>query len=300
MESLVQKGILKSQTRALRDVFVYTTALEILNAFSLQSRAHSRNWSINSWAKKLDLPTNGILINILKGRRLPSPELSIQLARSMELNENETEYFLSLIEIERASLHAYSRPNTLKTVKDRILKFKVRSKTKIIQDALFSTIADPIHFVIRECIKLKSKPQTFQEIRTEIGGTTNEEQIEHAVKTLLRSGLLVRDESGNLKQSENDVETENDRISFASRSFHKASLESAIDAINRVGITERHFTSYVFAFEKARLKEAKADIEEFINQFTAKYRADSEIADEVYQVNVQFIPRTRKVSGDSQ
>lgn len=287
------KSYLKPTERVLGDAFSYASHSAILDAFVFHSKQRSKNWSVNAWSKKLGLPTNGILINILKRRRLPSPDLSMTLARSMDLDAAETEYFLSLIEIERASLHSFARPSTIQTARDRILKLRVRSRTRVLQDALFTAVSKPIHFIIRECFNLKSKPQTADEIRPLLGVPATETEIQASIQTLLECGLLVRDSEGKLRQAEAHFETENERASASARAFHKASLLSAIAALDEVAMSERHFTSYVMAIEKSRVPEAKEYIEECINQFVAKFSAPNHAGDAIYQMGIQFVPKTK-------
>ena len=79
--------------------------------------------------------------------------------------------------------------------------------------------------------------------------------------------------------------------SQVSRSFHKQYFQKASTALDDQELEDREFFSYTMAISKKRVVLAKQLIREFQKKLAKALETDE--ADDVYQVNLQFFSLTK-------
>ena len=115
------------------DAFRFRDSSELLQAYVEHRRDTSRYFSISSWAKKLGLPTSGILVNFLKRRRLPPEDLAARLSESMQLSAEESEYFATLVALERAQK---SNSITVGPLERKLAALNFRARSQLLDGEL--------------------------------------------------------------------------------------------------------------------------------------------------------------------
>jgi uncharacterized protein (TIGR02147 family) len=106
--------------------------------------------------------------------------------------------------------------------------------------------------------------------------------------------LLQKDENGNYVQTEKSVTTgPMDVTPVAVRGMHRKMGEFALDAIEGVPQDERHFSGLTLGITQSAYDEIVQEIAAFRKRIIAIATRDDE-TDEVYRLNVQFFPLTKK------
>jgi uncharacterized protein (TIGR02147 family) len=106
--------------------------------------------------------------------------------------------------------------------------------------------------------------------------------------------LLQKDKDGNYAQTDKVVTTGPMEFTpLAVRGLHRQMGEFALDAIENVPQDERHFSGLTLGITREAYEKIVQRIAEFRKDIIAI--ATSETAtDEVYRLNVQFFPMTKK------
>jgi len=272
------------------DVFQYQESSELLGAYIAHRKSSGRYFSISGWAKKLDLPTSGIIVNILKKRRTLAEDLAERIAVSMDLTNLEKEYFLTLVAWERAR-HATSRAEN--SLEHKLESLRLRERTRILEENAIDEVSHLKTIAVKEVLTLAPGEPTVEFIRERVSLPMTTGEIVEILDSLVRVGVLIRDADGRLKVVDSNIESANDVSSTGVRRFHRESLDHAREALDRVAIGDRHFTSYVMPVATVQLVEAKKAIEEFVDGFVARFEAKSAAGDSVYQLNLNYVPLTR-------
>lgn len=178
-----------------------------------------------------------------------------------------------------------------------ILPTDLHSPEKIIFQRLdldtFALISDWYHYAILEMISLdKFKPDP-RWIAKSLGITQSEANF--AIQRLFRLGFIKKNPDGTWKDtSENGDLThiEAGISSQAAREYQRQLLDLSKKAVAEIPISKRNHTSVTISFNSNDMEEAIQDIANFRRQFARKFQR-SQMADEVYQMQISFYPLTQ-------
>ncbi|MES2769003.1 MAG: TIGR02147 family protein [Bdellovibrionota bacterium] len=237
-------------------------------------RAKNPHYSLRMLAKKLDIPS-GRLSEILSGKRRVTRQLAIQIADKLSLDPELRSKLIT-------STTAFKSDN-----------LQEPSFEQISLDS-FHVIADWYHFAILSLIELKNFQNDAKWISRRLGISIVDTNT--ALERLFRLGL-VKEKNNKLTQTHKNISTTHDIQSIALRHSHKQSLENAITALEEVSIEKRDITSMTMAIDSSKIPQAKEMIKKFRRQLCAFLESGTK-KDEVYDLNVQLLPITKRVSND--
>ncbi|MBS1963808.1 MAG: TIGR02147 family protein [Bdellovibrionales bacterium] len=271
------------------DVFEFSDAGDLLNAYVEFKRRTTRYFSVTAWAKKVGLQNGGPLVNFMKKRRLPSPALLRKLVESMELDEHSREYITALVSYERArQAKTGTEWMLLRTM--AAIKFRARAVPMGDREREVSSLGG---VVVKELLALPGAPSDPRGIAERMRLPTSEVEVTALLEKFVAEGVLERAADGAYRVPKARVETETDVSSEWVRKFHRESLAAAASALESVPVDRRHFLSYVLPVERARVPEAKAVLERFAHEFVGEFEAPEGKGDGVYQLNLNCFPLTK-------
>jgi hypothetical protein len=157
---------------------------------------------------------------------------------------------------------------------------------------VFQLIADWYHYAIFELATLKDFRPQSRWIAKKLDISASE--AEFAVERLLRLGLLVKDDDGNVQQGPINVSTTgNPHTAAAFRKLQIQLLQKAIEAMESVPIEKRDQSSMTMAMDSKKIPEAKERIKQFRRELCDFLQIETDTRDAVYQLSVSFFPLTR-------
>lgn len=160
----------------------------------------------------------------------------------------------------------------------------------VLEDEVFAAISDWQHYAILSLMETKDFRADEKWIAKRLGISPLE--VRETLERLLRLGL-AKSEKGKLSPTNENLATTDDVANAALRRSHQQSLEQAIDALESVDVELRDFSSITMAIDSSRLPLAKKAIRDFRRRLMRLLEAG--VADEVYNLNIQLVPVTKKV-----
>lgn len=248
-----------------------------LEAQYLKRRQKNQGYSLRAFAKLLDLPS-GRLSQLLTEKRRFTLKMGEKIALRLQLDPREKDQLLRAI---RASRGAPSAPPA-KPATFRSLDMNQ-----------FRLIADPLHFSILSLLETAGFDGRSATVAGRLGVSVVEAR--RALQRLETAGLVKGAEGSIALSGEPGLATSHDVASAALQKAHRKVLEEAIGALERVPVEERDFTSVTLAVDPARLPEAKRRLRELRREVGAFLEAGQRR--EVYRLNVQLLPLTRREMG---
>ena len=119
-------------------------------------------------------------------------------------------------------------------------------------------------------------------------------EVSETLSFLVKADLLKKDKDGHYAQTDEVVTTgPMDVTPLAVRGLHRQMGEFALDAIENVPQDERHFSGLTIGITREAYEQIVQRIAEFRKDIIAIATRDS-ATDEVYRLNVQFFPMTKK------
>ncbi|MFZ4715805.1 MAG: TIGR02147 family protein [Bacteriovoracaceae bacterium] len=273
--------------QVMKPVFKYDSYPEYLQDYVEFMKLHKKNWSISSWAKKLELSTTSSLTNIIQGRRPPSHKMAVKIIGTIaEVSELEKVYFLLLVELFKNSENV----SLTESIKKRMGSIKPRNTFKQINEDQLSKIANWYSYGIREMVNLKDFKKDNKWIAQRLSPRITENEVEMAISSLIEIGLLSINDGDKLVLASDSFETSTDLKSSFLKKYHKSTLTLAAEKIDSCPVDKRHFNSTTISLRKEDLQAAKMFIENTRREFLETF--DRSGGDEIYNLSLAFFPLT--------
>lgn len=270
-------------------VYEYADPREFLAAALAEKQRRHPGFSIRAWARQCGLRAPSLLSAILRGERTLRPNVGAQLARTLELTDEEAKYFNLIVLIGSA------RTTAEKEAYLRLLK-ALRPETTFLDLDVerFRLVADWYHFAVLEMIDLKDFRTDPEYLSRRLGGKVSAFLISGALERLERMGLITRERKNWRKGTMQGNRKVGDALpSQAIRQHHLQMIEKAKAAITDLPMETRDIRGTTIAIRREDYAKATEILRE-CHQRLQKLAADD--ADEVYRLNTQLFPLTHRVT----
>lgn len=264
-------------------VFHFSDYRLFLRAYYRFRKNTKSHWSYGVWARKLNIRSTATLAMILSGERNPGPELLKAFSASMGLSPEEAEYFTSLVEFEKSPCDSTTRV----LLREKLSQYqRIRYVTELNPD-VFAEVA--WHFsTIREMVRMIGFVNDAEWIQRRLQFDLSKAEIEKAIQTLVRQGLLNRNKEGRLTISGGHIIAPIGAAQPWLRHFHEQALDNAKASLKKCMPSDRDISSIAFAMTKNKLPDVRKLIRKFKDELYAL--AEPAGADCVYQIVIALHP----------
>ncbi|MBP5440027.1 MAG: TIGR02147 family protein [Fibrobacter sp.] len=271
----------------MKDVLEYTNYRQYIADYYAEKKAKSAfTWQVLTRAAGFSSPV--YLKYVSEGRFNLSEEAAARVASAMGLENYELDYFCEMVKFDHAK-----NDEEKKAIFNKMLAIADIHKVRIIEGDSFRYFESWKNPVLRELAPAMpgAKPLALAKAcRPEVTAA----EVSESLNFLLKSNFLQKDENGNYVQTEKSITTgPMDVTPLAVRGMHRQMGEFALDAIEGVSQDERHFSGLTLGVTRSAYDEIVQEIAAFRKKIIAIATRDDE-TDEVYRLNVQFFPMTKK------
>ena len=271
----------------MNDVLKYTNYHQYIADYYAEKKAKSAfTWQTFTRAAGFSSPV--FLKYVSEGRSNLGEETARQVANAMGLVGYEQDYFVEMVKFDHAKTD-----DEKKSAFNRMLAIADIHKVRIIEGDSFRYFESWKNPVLRELAPAMpgAKPLAIaRACRPKISAA----EVSESLNFLVKANLLQKDKDGNYAQTETGVSTgPMDVTPVAVRGMHRQMGEFALEAIEGVPQNERHFSGLTLGITQDAYDEIVQEIAEFRKRIVA-IATRSNATDEVYRLNVQFFPMTKK------
>lgn len=244
----------------------YTTFSEFLHSKYLERKGRNSKYSLRSFSRDMGV-SSGRLTNLMKGRDIPGHETIEKFSLILNLCEEEKGKLKSL-----ASSQKYTRRGP--------------GFSKQLTEAEFVKMSDWKTWCVYTLFQASDYTPTYSWFSKKLNLSI--EEIQHCLQKLSELELIspVEDFFEIICEC---VTTTNDIPSHAIRSFHKEFIPLGLSSIDKVKVEERDISSLTICIDKKNIAEYKKALSDFRAKICQLSR-QNEIADELYQLNIQLFP----------
>lgn len=271
----------------MKDILEYTDYRQYIADYYADRKAKSA-FSWQEFAAAAGFSSPVYLKYVSEGRFNLSEEAAVRTARSMRLADFECDFFVEMVKFDHAKNDAEKRAAFSKMV-----SIADAHKSKILEGESFRFFEDWKNPVLRELAPAMpgAKPLAMAHAcRPEVSAA----EISESLSFLVKANLLQKDKDGNYAQTDKVVTTGPMEFTpLAVRRLHHQMGEFALDAIENVPQDERHFSGLTLGITREAYDEIVQKIAEFRKEIIAIATREP-ATDEVYRLNVQFFPMTKK------
>lgn len=271
------------------NIFSYLDYRKFLRDVTRNLKAQKK-FNVRAFAKKAALRSPGYLKMVIDGRRQLSTKTVTKFCRALDLTGREKIYFEKLV-----TYNQTHNPDLKQSTFDDLMALQPRSSGFILSKKQNRYFSRPYYVCVREMVALKNFREDPHWIAKRCFPKIRPSQAGEAIATLLDLGLLKRDEAGRLMQTENFVATQDhDTEAVEAYHFHEAMLNKARHALGVLPQKERNYYSLTMPLTKKLYEEIIHDFYAFRDSIVNKVNQNCDGFDDVYQINFQLFPVTKK------
>jgi uncharacterized protein (TIGR02147 family) len=268
-------------------VFAYVDYRAFLRDFYRAEKARNRRFSHRAFSRRAGLRSSNYLNLIVKGQRDLSAEMAIKFARGCGLVREDADYFCELVAFGQA--RTADERNRCHERLSRFRQFREAHKLDGAQASYHSTWYMP---AIRELVARSDFHDDPKWIAAELSPPISPAQARDALGILSALKLLVRDADGRLRQADPLVTTGDGPLGHHVVNFHRAMMDQAKLALDRVPREERDISSLTLCVSSNGLARLKERIAAFRRELLQMSELEGH-PERVVQINFQLFPLTR-------
>lgn len=222
---------------------------------------------------------------IMRNQRNLSLQSARRVARALKLKRREQQFFEQLVQFNQSRC-----PEEKQEAYRAMQSYREYREARGVgpeQYELFSTWYIP---VIREMVNLAQFEESPQWIAKHIHPRITPQDAAKALEKLLDTGLLVRDDSGRLRQADAHIASTPEIQQTALLNFHNTMITHSAKALQYPS-SVRDISGMTISLPSHKFRELQEIIHNFHGQLQqfVEHQHDQD-SDQIYQVNVQVFP----------
>lgn len=267
------------------NIFTFTQPVELLNTIFEIIKATNPDFSVRRWAQVSGVKPEALLA-VLKGKKQAPLVLMNDLLKQLDLSALEQNYIEAMIKF--SSAQTAPEKEMFRLVLDQLRPHS--SNEALIEDeSLFSHWSYLAIFVMAG---METFVCTEDSIARLFLSDVPRSIIKSGIQKLLFTQMVTIDEHGVLRKTVDHMGTQNDVKKEAIHDYYEQVFDMAKAHI-QTPLDEREFQCLTVSLNSEELALFKNEIRKFRTKLTTLSQMKT---DQVYQLNVQFFPLTKKVS----
>lgn len=284
------KNILNTDKKAKPVLWDHVEVISYLRAYYDYRKQQSADFSYAIWASELQIKSRSFLRLLLTEKRSLTEDMAANFTHALKLNQKEIRYFNHLVALARTTKIESQELHGRELLRLR-QKFALKGHelVEVNEADLFEFLSSyqmPRLQVLLSLNDIDKSAANFAKLLS-----MTEDKVAELLTTLKNLGLAKQNEQGQWEANEAKLATPDALGNIALQSFHKKSLEEAVQAISSPKETRR-YQSLVMALTQEQFEELHKDLRLYLAQTLKNYDSNSGKNKKVYQINLNMIPVT--------
>lgn len=261
-------------------------------SFLSDSYAHAKEteygFSFRVFSRRAGISSSNYLRLVIDGKRNLTAQMAARFAEACGLRGAPAEFFCELVAYNQAETNAERNRHH-----ERLTRFRPFREIRQLEpeQALYhSTWYLP---AIRELCRRPDFVEDPAWIGAQLSPNVPVHEVKQALATLLKLGLLYRDDAGVLRQRDALVATGPGPLGHHVFTYHHTMIERAGIALDQVHRDEREVASLTLCVSHEKLLELKQRLRDFRRDLLQLAELDN-VPERVVQINFQLFPLSGK------
>jgi uncharacterized protein (TIGR02147 family) len=273
------------------DIFSYTDYRSYLKDACEEVRQAKPFFSSRSSAQKAGLKSVGFISWVIKGERNMSASLTHKVGGILKLSKREAEYFDLLV-----------NHNQAKTVEERqyylnrMVAFR-STRTTVVERDRDQYYSRWYYSAIRELVNL-TEIRDESKVARLLAPPISRAEAREALQLLERLGMIRKADSGVYERIDAALISGPGVDPAIIHGFQTATMRLAEAALHEFPKEERDISTVTLSCNSKDLGRIRERIRQMRDEIT-EIACSSENADGAFQLNTQFFPLTKKMTGDN-
>ncbi len=273
-------------------IFEYVDYRFFLTDYVDREKNATRGFTFRSFAQKAGLSAS-LLKDILSKRQNLTLAAMHKYAAAMKLGTKEIAYFEALVGFNNATTNSEKNRHF-----GEMVRLRGRSAVKFLDSQQYEYFSEWYHAVVRELVTHAGMGCDPVAIARRIVPAVTVAKVRKSIQLLKDLGLIFESADGTWQASDKVVSSEYEIRSVALKNYHIGMLERAADSLESSPSEEREFQGLTLSASRETFDRMKERIRSFTDELLAMAAAEKKEAEEVYQINLQMFPFTRRANHD--
>ena len=259
----------------------------VLDYYHERKRCSAFTW--REFAKIAGFAAGSYLKLVCDGKTRLREESAKKTALAMGLVGFEFEYFVLLVRYENAKTEQEK-----KKCFEEMQALGEANRVRILGSEMYTYYETWKHSVVRELAVAMpgAKPN---EIAKMCKPAISAADVSESLRFLVKTGFLTRDIKGNYHQANASLSTGNlNVVAVAVHSLLRQMSEFALDALDKLPVSERHFSGITMGMTAESYKKVVEELAECRKRIVSIVSADKKV-EKVCRLNMQLFPLTEKI-----
>jgi uncharacterized protein (TIGR02147 family) len=245
------------------------------------------DFSHRKFAKAAGFTNPGFLNDVVKGRRKLSRNAVEKMVAGFALAPHEAEFFRILVRYNQCKSDE-EKANYYKSIQFR----RSRSNFARLNPAASRYYDDTAYPLIRAAIIALDFGGEYELLGRFLNPPIPANQVKKYIRDLCDWGLVQQAPDGRYTVTDAYVEP-SPTLRAQIRQINRKWIIDALDALHRLPREKRHMSTMLVSVNRATAKEIAKKIEQFREEVWDLVKTESDGAEAVMQLNVQYFPRSR-------
>jgi uncharacterized protein (TIGR02147 family) len=272
------------ETKTFPNLFEYDNYRLFLKDAFKALKARDKKMSLRYFARVAGFNAHTFLHLIIDGKSNMSVESIDKMAKAFKFRSEETHFFRNLVLLNQAKTSEETQ-----IYAKEILRSQTYRKIHPFNESKYEFFAHWYVSAVREMVAIPGFKDDPDWISQHLVPPIKASEAKKALEDLLNLGLVKRDETGKLIQSEALLTTPVEVSSAYIANWHKEHIKKAAESIDLVPREKRNISSASFGFSKKNIKLLKEMTDNFRKAvlLLASEQGDKDI---LMQLNIQVFP----------
>ncbi len=251
-------------------------------------------FSYRFFSKQAGLKSPNFLKLVMDGARNLSPESIEKCSAVFKHNKEEAVYFRNLVLLNQSTTTEEKKFHT-----EQLLRSKQYRKAHPLSTQQHDYYSNWYLVPIREMVGSAHFVEDAAWIAKNLVPSITTAEAKKALETLETLGLVSRDKSGKLIQTDEFVSTGNEVTSSMVAQWHREMIQKGSEAIDRIPSDKREVSAVTIGLSEEGAAKVKKLIQEFRRELLVIANQETNI-EGVYQVNFQLFGLTESLNKKEQ
>lgn len=249
-------------------------------------------FSYRYFSKRAGFKSPNYLKLVIEGHRNISQESVTKFCYALKLTKDESDFFQKLVSFNQSQNNSERAESALKLIQSKIYK-----KMNPLKEEQLKYYSHWYQIGVRELSLCTDFIEDSQWIGSQFTPQLSRNEVDEALISLTKLGLLERSESGQLIPTNKNIGTHDEVSSSLVTLYHKQMMDKAKESLDIHSGPEREVSSVCVPVSEDTFKKMKTRIQEFKKELIAIASEDND-PDRVYQMNFQLFPLTKGIKND--
>ncbi len=274
-------------TKPKTSIFHYSDFRHYIRDRLAEMKKLRRGFTARHIAERAGFGSPSFLKMIMDGKRKLTDHNTEKLCDILEIHDKERAYFTTL-----SSFNQEVDPNHKHELLDKLEAMRPRVAFSKLENHQHKFLSKDYYACVREMILLKDFNEDPKWIAAHCVPRITPTDARDAIDTLLEIGLIKRDETGKLVQSEAVIDTGMETKGIEAFNYHESILNKARTCLSIIPAEERSFTALTIPMPLSLRDEIIKKISNFQEEILDLVNQKDLNHNSVFQLSMQFFPVT--------